>query len=92
MIQLLIYRLINLIFDLLLLLIIIRVLLSWIRPDPYNQLVRFIYEATEPILAPIRNGISVLIPAYRNMPVDFSPIIAIVLLKLLRNIIIMLLW
>ena len=67
----LIYRLINLIFDLLLLLIIIRVLLSWIRPDPYNQLVRFIYEATEPILAPIRNGISVLIPAYRNMPVDF---------------------
>lgn len=88
----LIYKIINIVFDVLLLSIIVRVIISWIRPDPYNQIVRLIYEVTEPILAPIRNMISVFIPTYRNISIDFSPIIAIFLLRLLRNIIIRLLW
>jgi len=54
-------------------LIIIRALLSWVNPDPYNALVRFLYGVTEPILAPFRR----VIPAY-SMGVDFSPILALI--------------
>jgi len=35
-------------------LIIIRAIISWVNPDPYNTLVRFLHSATEPILYPIR--------------------------------------
>jgi len=54
-------------------LIIIRALLSWVNPDPYNGLVRFLYGVTEPILAPFRR----VIPAY-SMGVDFSLILALI--------------
>lgn len=52
--------------------IIIRVLLSWVNPDPYNGVVRFLYSTTEPMLAPFRR----ITPAY-PMGVDFSPIFAL---------------
>jgi YggT family protein len=50
--------------------IIIRALLSWVNPDPWNPIVRFLYQVTEPVLRPIR----------RRLPVtgiDFSPIVVI---------------
>ncbi len=49
--------------------ILIRALISWVNPDPYNPIVRFLHSATEPVLAPIRR----LLPM---MAIDFSPIIA----------------
>ena len=36
------------------LIIIIRALISWVNPDPFNPIVRFLYRATEPVLRPIR--------------------------------------
>lgn len=53
--------------------IIIRALLSWVNPDPYNTIVRFLYSVTEPLLAPFRR----LMPAY-SMGIDFSPIFALI--------------
>ncbi len=50
-------------------LILIRALISWVSPDPYNPIVRFLYQTTEPILEPIRRRL----PA---MAVDVSPIVA----------------
>ena len=50
-------------------LILIRALISWVNPDPYNVIVQFLYKMTEPILQPIRR----MLPA---MGVDVSPIIA----------------
>ena len=47
-----------------------RVFMSWINPDPYNPIVRFINSVTDPILVPIRN----LLPQ-NGMGIDFSPII-----------------
>ncbi|HEY3348093.1 MAG TPA: YggT family protein [Nitrospirota bacterium] len=50
--------------------IIIAALISWVNPDPYNPIVRFLYAATEPVLRPIR----------RKLPatgIDFSPLIVI---------------
>ena len=52
-------------------LIIARAILSWVSPDPYNPIVRFIERATEPILAPFRQ----LVPAHK-MGIDLSPMIA----------------
>ncbi len=71
-------QIIEVAFRVLELLIIARVLLSWIRIGYENPIVRFIYETTEPILAPIRK----MMPG--NMMIDFSPLIAILILQLIE--------
>jgi YggT family protein len=53
-------------------LIIISALLSWVNPDPYNPIVRFLHAVTEPVLIPIRRIIG-----FRLGVIDISPIIAI---------------
>jgi YggT family protein len=35
-------------------LIIARALISWVNPDPYNPIVRFLYNVTEPVLSYLR--------------------------------------
>ncbi|GJL77570.1 MAG: YggT family protein [Nitrospinaceae bacterium] len=52
--------------------IIIRALLSWVNPDPYNPIVQFLYSITEPVIARVRQ----LIPM-SGIGIDFSPIIVI---------------
>jgi YggT family protein len=60
--------------------ILARVLMSWIRPDPNNQIVQWLYRLTEPVLAPIRQ---LIVP--RNIGIDFSPIIVFILLDIIRR-------
>jgi YggT family protein len=57
-----------------------RVLLSWIIRDPGNPIYHFLYELTEPLLAPIRR----IMP---SMGLDLSPIIAYMVLNLLARLI-----
>lgn len=57
-------------------LIIIRALISWVSPDPYNPIVQFLYKITEPILCPIRR----LLPFSSRIGIDLSPIIAILII------------
>src|SRR5512135_592228 len=52
--------------------IIIAALISWVNPDPYNPIVRFLYSVTEPVLRPIRRIIG-----FRLGPIDISPIVVI---------------
>ena len=52
--------------------IIIRALLSWVNPDPYNPIVQFLYKVTEPVLHKVRQWIP-----NRGMNIDLSPIIVI---------------
>ncbi len=40
--------------------IIVRALLSWVNPDPYNPIVRFLYNITEPVLGWIRQRVPVV--------------------------------
>jgi YggT family protein len=51
--------------------IIIRAVISWVNPDPYNPIVQFLYRCTEPVLRPVR----------RYLPmawgIDFSPLVVI---------------
>jgi len=58
-------------------LILIRAIISWVNPDPYNPIVQFLYRTTEPILEPIK----------RYLPptsIDISPIIAFVAIIFLK--------
>ena len=52
--------------------VIARAVLSWVSPDPYNPIVRFIHNVTEPVLYPIRKRL----PLYAG-GIDFSPIVVI---------------
>ncbi len=83
----LIYRTVDIFFNILYLIILIRVILSWVgRGIPYNSrwrgFITFIYGVTEPILRPIRQ----VIPA-SGMGIDFSPLIAFLLLSIVRRIV-----
>ncbi len=60
--------------------IIIQVILSWVNVDPYNPIVRFIHDVTEPILSRIR----ALIPTTYSS-IDFSPLIVILVINFLQN-------
>lgn len=60
-------------------LIIIRALISWVNPDPYNAFVRFLYKTTEPLLAPFRR----LLPSYAT-GIDISPIFALLAVWFLK--------
>jgi len=60
-------------------LILIRALISWVNPDPYNQIVQFLIRTTEPVLVPIRR----LLPP--TMTIDISPVIAFVAIIFLKH-------
>lgn len=59
-------------------LILVRALISWVNPDPFNPIVQFLYKTTDPILAPIRK----FLPTFG--PVDISPLIAFFILYFLK--------
>ncbi len=78
-------RAVDTIYRLLSMAILIRVLVSLIRPQGssvfYRRFMRIIYIVTEPLLEPVRN----LLPT-SSMGIDFSPIIVMILLRIMRNI------
>ncbi len=57
--------------------IIIRALISWVSPDPFNPIVRFLYRVTEPVLRPIRRSL----PTYQ-IGIDLSPLLVIIALEI----------
>ena len=59
--------------------IFLRAILSWFSPGPTNMLVNILYQATEPILAPLRR----IIPRVGKL--DFSPMAAIILLQVIAS-------
>jgi len=60
--------------------IIIRAVLSWVNPDPYNPIVRLLYQVTEPVMALVRRWIPL-----RGMGIDFSPLIILLAIVFLRS-------
>jgi YggT family protein len=59
--------------------VIARAVLSWVSPDPYNPIVRFIHNLTEPVLYQVRRRIPVTFGG-----IDFSPIIVILMIYFLQ--------
>lgn len=70
----------NILADLLTMLIVLRIVLSWFRHEAHG-LMNILYQATEPILAPIRRTIPTL-----GM-FDLSPIVALLIIEVLRTLI-----
>lgn len=64
-------------------LIVARVILSFIRPRTYHPIIRFIYEVTEPLLSLCRR----VLPG-PVMNIDFSPLLAVILLEVVRALLI----
>jgi len=61
-----------------------RAIISWLPISRESGVVNVLYQITEPILAPIRSIIQK--SAFgQNMMVDFSPIIAFLLIRLIQN-------
>jgi YggT family protein len=60
--------------------VIIAALISWVNPDPYNPIVRFLHAVTEPVFRPIRRLIG-----YRLGPIDISPIIVILAIIFIQS-------
>ena len=68
-------------FNLLYLLIIARVIISWVPQLQYHPIGRWITRATEPFLRPFRN----LLPPWRTSGVDFSPLIFFIILIIVHR-------
>ena len=60
-------------------LIIARALLSWVNPDPYNPIVRFLYNVTEPVLAWLRQRLPLV---YSGL--DLSPLLVLAVIYFLK--------
>ena len=60
--------------------IIARALLSWVNPDPYNPIVRFLHNVTEPVLSAIRRRVPIFFGG-----IDFSPMLVILAILFLDS-------
>lgn len=63
--------------------ILARVIISWIQVDSYNPIVVWIYRLTEPVLEPIRR----IIP-FERIGIDLSPLVVLLLLGILKRLLI----
>ena len=80
-------RIISFLFQFYQFLIFIRVLLSWVNPNPYSPMtthpaVLILYRITDPVLEPIRR----IIPPIGGM-IDLSPVVALIVLEIVRRLI-----
>lgn len=57
-----------------------RAVISWVNADPYNPVVRFLYDATEPALSRIRRWLPISFGG-----IDFSPMILILAIMFLQS-------
>lgn len=80
-----IYRAVSILFEIIEMLILVRIIMSWFRISFYNTFGRIIYEMTEPILSFARELINRL--GINTGILDFSPIVALLILRLILTVI-----
>ena len=90
MFEVFIARIIFVLFRLFELFLLGRVIISWLPLDYSNPFVRFFYTLTEPILAPIRNFL-LRFRFFQSLPLDFSPIVAYILMDIVYSVVIQIL-
>jgi len=66
--------------DIYALVIIVAALISWVNPDPYNPIVRMLHKLTEPVFKPLRR----LVPPRKLGGLDLSPVVALLIIQLVR--------
>lgn len=70
----------NIVLTLYMIIVIARAIISWVSPDPYNPIVRFLYQVTEPVLWRVRK----IVPFYTG-GIDLSPIIVLLAIVFLQK-------
>ena len=76
--------LLSLVINLYIFVIIVAAFLSWVKPDPYNAMVRTLRALTEPVFYRIRKTF----PFVMISGIDLSPIVALVALQLLNGVVV----
>jgi len=61
-------------------LVIARAVISWVSPDPYNPIVNFLYQTTEPVLYRVRRFLP-----FGMLPIDISPILVFIIIIFLDS-------
>ena len=64
--------------------VIIAALLTWVRPDPYNPIVRALRTMTEPVFYRVRK----LLPFTYSSGMDFSPVVVLLAIELFNRIVV----
>ena len=77
-------RILDLVFNIYIFIVIARALISWVNPDPYNPIVRFLHSATDPVLYRLRR----LLPFLQAGAFDFSPIVLLILLSVIQQVLV----
>lgn len=75
-----IFQVLNAILSIYFWIVIARALISWVNPDPYNPIVRFLYNATEPVF----NRMKRILPLQFGA-MDFTPIALLIIIGVLQN-------
>ena len=73
-------KILNIALSLYMWIVIGRAIISWVSPDPYNPIVKFLNAVTEPVLYPIRKKIPINLGG-----IDFSPILVILAIIFLQS-------
>ena len=64
--------------------VIVAAVLSWVRPDPYNPVVRALRTLTEPVFYRVRKWL----PFTYTNGIDFSPVVVLLVIQLINRIVI----
>ena len=72
-------RILDVVLSLYMWVLIIRAVLSWVNPDPYNPIVRTLYALTEPLLSRLRRRFPLMAGS-----IDFSPMVVILVILFLQ--------
>jgi YggT family protein len=59
--------------------VIIAAVMTWIEPNPYNPIVRFLYAATEPAFDWVREHLPVVLGG-----IDLSPIVVLLVIEFIQ--------
>lgn len=75
------YQVVSLVFQIYIFIVIARALVSWVNPDPYNPIVRFLYNVTDPVLDRMKR----ILPLQFS-GIDLSPIALLILLSVVEQV------
>ena len=75
-------QVVDLAFSIYVFIVIARALVSWVNPDPYNPIVRFLHSATDPVLSRIQR----LVPLQFG-GIDFSPVVLLIGLAFVQRLV-----
>ena len=64
--------------------IMVAVLISWVSPDPFNPIVKFLRSVTEPLLAWVRRRVPFAVVGM----IDLSPLVILILIQLLQMVVV----